>query len=301
MISLAAQSQLPSPPAGPPGKRCRTCRKSRFLTDFPIHRRSKDGRRTVCEACLLADRCQPRIARPDQRVSLEFTIYKGEKFWVQSHGRYFQSGKKSAEERLLHRRVYAENYGPIPRGFHVHHRDGNWRNNAPENLELISAKEHGRQHMSKRIAQDPARNAANLAKAQEAARAWHCSPEGRAWHQQHSKRCWIRRQTHTRSCKRCGAEFATFWPNKAKCCSRRCTMALSYKRYFDDARTCAGCSQPFLANRHRKTRFCSPACSVKHAPRGFARPRQHESNSADVSQPLIALTHLATSADLVRH
>lgn len=43
-------------------------------------------------------------------------LYKGEPFFLQTSGRYYQSGRKDASERLLHRRIWIENNGPINKG-----------------------------------------------------------------------------------------------------------------------------------------------------------------------------------------
>lgn len=42
--------------------------------------------------------------------------------------------------------MWQEAYGPIPKGYHIHHKDGNRRNNDLENLELIKGTEHGQLH-----------------------------------------------------------------------------------------------------------------------------------------------------------
>ena len=61
-------------------------------------------------------------------------LYAGERFRIQTTGRYYQSGRKGSPERLLHRRIWIDNFGAIPEGFVVHHKDGDWTNNRIENL-----------------------------------------------------------------------------------------------------------------------------------------------------------------------
>lgn len=60
------------------------------------------------------------------------------------------SRKANNERRLdnIHARKAAEKkYGKAAiKGKHVHHKDGNQKNNSPSNLELISAKKHGAMH-----------------------------------------------------------------------------------------------------------------------------------------------------------
>jgi hypothetical protein len=45
-----------------------------------------------------------------------------------------------------HRYVWEQANGKIPEGFHIHHRDGNKRNNKIENLELKEIKKHISEH-----------------------------------------------------------------------------------------------------------------------------------------------------------
>lgn len=54
---------------------------------------------------------------------------------------YLRIGRKWA-----HRAIWEEAHGPIPSGYHVHHKDGNRHNNSLKNLELVRANEHGQMH-----------------------------------------------------------------------------------------------------------------------------------------------------------
>ncbi len=55
-----------------------------------------------------------------------------------------KNGKTIDEHRL----VWINNYGEIPLGMVVHHKDGNGKNNELSNLELIKKKEHTKLHMT---------------------------------------------------------------------------------------------------------------------------------------------------------
>ena len=161
-----------------------------------------------------------------------FIDYRGERFRLQTSDRYYQSDRKDADERLLHRRIYTDHNGPIPPGFDVHHKDDDWRNNDPDNLEAILQSEHRSQHMTARWS-DPADRAifeAGLAKAREAAKSWHASPEGIAWHREHGARTWVGRERTSVVCVECGDGFMAAFPNRAKFCSGRCSQRTAKKR-----------------------------------------------------------------------
>ena len=50
----------------------------------------------------------------------------------------------------LHHLVWQKHYGKrVPKGYHIHHKDGNKTNNDIDNLQLLSANEHMKLHMSK--------------------------------------------------------------------------------------------------------------------------------------------------------
>jgi len=62
------------------------------------------------------------------------------------------------------RQVWRHAHGPIPAGYHVHHKDGDFTNNALENLECVEGKAHNSEHSRERGAAGTA--AARAAKRQ---------------------------------------------------------------------------------------------------------------------------------------
>ena len=198
----------------------------------------------------------------------DFFKYRGEKFWLQTTGRYYQSGDKTKAERLLHRRVWAERNGDIPDGYAVHHKDGDWKNNDIANLEIMPSQEHMRMHMLERWqdAEDAASMRVAQAKAREAAKAWHASPEGIAWHSENGKKVWVGKQRLESSakCQHCAGDILTFFPTRAKFCSRSCSLSHAYQLNKTSERKCLHCDNAFAANKYRKTAFCSRTCSNRH-------------------------------------
>ena len=49
------------------------------------------------------------------------------------------------------RKAYRKHFGPIPKGFDVHHKDRDRKNNVPENLQALSRRDHLKLH----IEEDP--------------------------------------------------------------------------------------------------------------------------------------------------
>lgn len=56
------------------------------------------------------------------------------------------SRKEGNKNKMLHRLIWEEHNGPIPKGYIIHHKDKNIKNNHLDNLEMLSSFEHNSQH-----------------------------------------------------------------------------------------------------------------------------------------------------------
>jgi hypothetical protein len=192
-------------------------------------------------------------------------IYQGEKFHLQSTKRYYQSGRRDAQVRSLHRRVWTDHNGPIPDGYEVHHKDNDWTNNVIDNLECLPMLVHQRQHMTERLADPEYKRSVleYLKAAQEKAKEWHASPEGLAWHSAHGKATWVNRIAVPATCTVCNRTYETFRPEHSRFCSRSCEQSEGYQRNKTAKGACALCGSEFFYNKYRKQECCSKNCSNK--------------------------------------
>ena len=133
-----------------------------------------------------------------QVISSTVQKFNGESFYY--CGNYFQhKGKR------LHRTVWEFHNGEIPKGYHIHHKDADRKNNQIENLELVTAKNHLSGHMK-----EPERVAKSkelIYNAIEAAREWHGTEDGAKWHSKHAKEYWEKAPLNTYVCTYCGKEY----------------------------------------------------------------------------------------------
>lgn len=192
--------------------------------------------------------------------------YKGERFHLQSSKRYYQSGDKNQPIRSLHRRIWTEFFGAIPDGYEIHHKNGDWTDNDPSNLDCLPSTVHQRQHMLERFQDEAYRDAnkLNLAKAQEAAKEWHASEEGLAWHSKNGLETWQNRMPVKATCSVCSKEYETYFASRSRFCSHACEQKEGYQRRKTATGTCLVCGSEFSYNKYREGQeCCSRACSNK--------------------------------------
>jgi len=198
----------------------------------------------------------------------EYVVYKGERFWIQTSGRYYQSSDKKSKYRLLHRRIWFDHYGEIPKGYVIHHIDHNWKNNDISNLQLLEKRKHASEH-TKELFKNPeyARKVKDALRLnQKLCNAWHSTEEGLKWHSDHGRNSWKDRKKINIVCSTCGKQCKKHSAGyqKNRYCSSQCRQKSNVKNYFTDKRHCLLCKKEFMANRHKTTTYCSRLCSNKH-------------------------------------
>jgi endogenous inhibitor of DNA gyrase (YacG/DUF329 family) len=134
--------------------------------------------------------------------------------------------------KRIHRDAWVAAFGPIPKGCHIHHRDGNVLNNSLDNLECMPAGTH--LSVSRAQREQPA-DGWFSADARQKAADWHSSPEGKLWHKRHAKRSksWTKWKREEKPCEQCGKPHMALVRksgNAGKYCSQACKVAAYRER-----------------------------------------------------------------------
>src|SRR3990167_7766325 len=185
----------------------------------------------------------------------EFIIYKGEKYRLSRFYYYeVQGNKRSNFRKSLHRRIWEEEHSTIPKGYHIHHIDGNKFNNSLTNLQLISASEHIKHHQEE-LSKNPSfiqHRTESLIKAREEAKEWHSSAEWKKWHIQHySKNKEKLYQVHAHYCIFCKKEYFSPRKKKTKFCHVNCREKHN-RRTNLEKRKCIRCSTERMVFKYSK-------------------------------------------------
>jgi endogenous inhibitor of DNA gyrase (YacG/DUF329 family) len=179
-----------------------------------------------------------------------------------NHRVYF-SGYIGRRIELLHRHLWRREHGEIPKDCEVHHIDQNPLNNALENLECITKKQHRRIHADCGAFSSP-EQLAHLERIRDKAKVWHASDEGHEWHRQHGIEVAKNRKPVTLTCSHCGKQFERIYNSKVAYCSTKCGDRARWPRKKHSVeRVCEWCNKPFLADS-KKRRFCSKSCAHTH-------------------------------------
>lgn len=164
----------------------------------------------------------------------------------------------------LHRYVWEENNTRIPKGYDIHHLNGDKNDNTVSNLRLVSTAEHLSLHGHNLTEKQKAYLHSEKEYAVKKATEWHKSEEGRAWHRKHIKEQWHNWHTkHFKNiCEVCGKEF--FATRPARLCSNACKTKARFMRGVDnETRNCVICGKGFVCNKYSRTEVCSRQCRGK--------------------------------------
>lgn len=191
-------------------------------------------------------------------------IYGGRTFSLGTTERYYFTHKQG-KSISLHRYKYEREVGPIPDGWHVHHKDGNCFNNDVENLQAIDPKEHSKLHVTS-VEVTTKWQQAGIKVAPE----WHKSEEGKEWHRNNyyeNAKDYLHKK-YSRNCSNCDKEIETKRKNGSAFCTNACKSAWRRKNKPDmKIKPCETCGKEYETRKYLPTRFCSKEC--KPAPNPF--------------------------------
>jgi hypothetical protein len=202
-------------------------------------------------------------------------IYNGYKFhrYPNAKGisdqRYFKGWVEINSEwrkTYLHRYMWVIEKGEIPKGYHIHHKDGNFLNNTIDNFECISSKDHISNHYHEQSDAWKSQKTSiliNVARAK--AVDWHKSEAGREWHKtnffKHSAKALFTEKT--KRCEHCSKEYKTIASHGGtRFCSNNCKSSSRKRSGVDNIeRMCAFCGCSYDVNKYSKGKTCSRICS----------------------------------------
>lgn len=159
--------------------------------------------------------------------------YGGRVYHVWSRG-YYETNIR------LHREVWQDANGPIPEGWHVHHKNGDKLDNRLENLELIPISEHSRHHFVERV--EPHRDVGIR--------------NSIASNRRNRDRLLDRKLV----CVYCGSEFSSqsYIPPRFR--SDGCLEKARSGAFMGEDRDCGHCGQRYRA-KSRAQKYCSKKCN----------------------------------------
>jgi hypothetical protein len=141
----------------------------------------------------------------------------GSKRIHKSHNMVYMLIKVNGVWLSEHRYVMEQKLGrKLARNEHVHHKDENTLNNDPDNLELVTPREHLLHH-------NPGRRPVKPYKQCERCGAYIPQSDGKRYC---SEKCRFYATHVTRTCRVCGKKFITYRSIKTKTCSRACASEL---------------------------------------------------------------------------
>ena len=189
----------------------------------------------------------------------KYKYYHNIKFTLDEKSGYYQN---STIHKSLHRFVWEENNGVIPKGYEIHHIDFDKSNNHISNLMLVDKKTHLEIHsksLTDKQRQFKRNNMNNIVRPK--AIEWHKSDKGREWHKKHYQECLKDSKPKIkRVCAFCNREFIGY--SNSNYCSNKCKSAQRRKSGKDKITVkCIICGNEFTTNKYRPAKTCSKSCA----------------------------------------
>jgi hypothetical protein len=197
---------------------------------------------------------------------ITYRRYPNAKNWADKNYYRCNIAAKRLGYSYLHRDTYRAQYGNIPKGYEVHHKDHNALNNAIDNLELQSIIEHHKIHIPTSKQRQAIALKKHHAKMIQASKSWHRSVTGRQWHSEQAKINYSQRIPSIRLCRQCGNNFDCItYRDSDIYCSNSCKSKARRDSGIDNVdRVCIYCGSTFNINKYTKTQHCSRSCRSRN-------------------------------------
>lgn len=195
----------------------------------------------------------------------KFIYLDGYKFTRDERTGYYRC---DALRKRLHQYVWERNNGKIKENQHIHHIDGNKKNNHISNLQKLSASEHMILHGEELTEEERSSRRDNLnVNARPMANEWHSSVEGRKWHKHQYELTKDKlHEKHVKECEQCGETFENI--KRSKFCSNKCKSEWRRKQGLDNIeKECEFCGNKYITNKYYKSKTCSRSCSNRNRKR----------------------------------
>lgn len=198
-------------------------------------------------------------------------VFNGITYRLMGSGKYYLSQSKSNEGRRhakgLHVAIWEFYNGKkVPKGYCIHHIDGDTFNNDISNLACEPISQHLSYHSKKNLQNPEYRKNLlnNLKSINPLAAQWHSSPEGKAWHKEHAKtleKAWNFREN--RVCTVCGKEYVAKTARSMYCCNS-CAQKAARKNGTKE-RVCKNCGSLFVGHRNCCCQRCAKEYGSRHS------------------------------------
>ncbi len=196
--------------------------------------------------------------------------YNGRNYRKHLKQKYFYTSKyMGMYSRCLHRQMWFDVYGEIPKGFQIHHKDGDAFNNSIDNFELVEGREHSRAHSIKRFKDNPEKLLKIAEAGRELAKEWHGSEAGINWHRENAIKCdFGHREYGERECDSCQTKFIAKRAMQ-RFCSNACKSAYRRRNNPDMiTRKCDKCESEYITRKYLPAYYCSKECKPAPNPNG---------------------------------
>lgn len=187
-----------------------------------------------------------------------YGIVNGIKFRKDKKTGYYLSGVINGKRKRLHRYVWEQINGEIPKGYDIHHIDHNKDNNEINNLEIISSKTHKKLHGIEMTEEQRERYRKNLnEKARPKAVEWHKSDKAKDFHKELYKISLGALKPIKFICEYCGKEYYKINNGMNRFCSNNCKSAYRRKSGVDnETRKCIKCGKEYTCNKYSSRKMC---------------------------------------------